>query len=862
MIGGILLQFELFHFCIMTTIICFISLLLSPRLSIGHQDTIPSPRIDSALWQFLSMQQQSQAEIHLLNESMKEEDDHFASPLQSEADPFLKFSSFQFAALRFRLRGYDAAHATTLMNGLLMNDPVTGSPGWQLWSGLQSVMKQSRIYLYPSFSDQTVAALGTTEETDLRPHLQRQRLQLSYGSANRAYRHRASLLYASGINPHKWSFAAHATLRYAEENQMAGCAYLSAGYYLAASRIANDGAVYALTLFGVYQDAGRQAGITIPASVLFGNYYNPNWGMQSGKKRNANTLQQHRPVAIASYQKEWKDRSSLRISMGLVHGKRSDTRLDWFNAPDPRPDYYRYLPAFQSDSLMRDLITQQYEENPLLGQVNWASLYETNRNAYRAVQHANGVNNLIVYGKAAHYLVEQRVDDLLRIMLSAAYYQPLGKYGHLSLGGHIRYQRNHYYKIAKDLLEADFHVNWNQFAESMVQQDPDAIQFDLGIPNRIVQQGDRYGHDYALSVQHTELWSQYQFQGKRIDLQITLQFAKQELFRQGYVQNGLFPLHSKGKGTVLHFVQFNPAIAFTYKINGRNFLQANLQIRAKPPAANDLYLSPRMQHAYQDQPRNETIQGICLGYTAAYPGIRARISGFATSMKHGMRISSFYHDGYKNFVNYAISGIDRLYVGMEGGIDWSVAEAWRLFLAASIGQYRYTSRQEVSVTMDNDNWLLEKTTVFSKGFRIPGSPQTCMGAGIQYAKNGWLIQFNANHFRGRWLDINPYRRTYGALEGVPEGSPLWRAIIDQYELPNASLLNLFIGKGMSVKHQQRTLLNTFISISINNLLDQSIISGGYEQLRFDADTKDVSKFPPKLFWLPGRNYSVSLSITL
>ena len=52
-------------------------------------------------------------------------------------------------------------------------------------------------------------------------------------------------------------------------------------------------------------------------------------------------------------------------------------------------------------------------------------------------------------------------------------------------------------------------------------------------------------------------------------------------------------------------------------------------------------------------------------------------------------------------------------------------------------------------------------------------------------------------------------------------------------------------------------------MSINNLLNnRDIMSGGYEQLRFDTDTKNVDKFPPKFFYAMGLNFSANLTLRL
>jgi len=51
------------------------------------------------------------------------------------------------------------------------------------------------------------------------------------------------------------------------------------------------------------------------------------------------------------------------------------------------------------------------------------------------------------------------------------------------------------------------------------------------------------------------------------------------------------------------------------------------------------------------------------------------------------------------------------------------------------------------------------------------------------------------------------------------------------------------------------------NVGVNNILDnQSIVTGGYEQLRFDFDTKDPNQFPAKLYYAYGLNYFASVTL--
>jgi hypothetical protein len=48
---------------------------------------------------------------------------------------------------------------------------------------------------------------------------------------------------------------------------------------------------------------------------------------------------------------------------------------------------------------------------------------------------------------------------------------------------------------------------------------------------------------------------------------------------------------------------------------------------------------------------------------------------------------------------------------------------------------------------------------------------------------------------------------------------------------------------------------------VNNAFDnQDFVTGGYEQLRFDFEGKDVNRFPNRHFYFPGLSYFVNLSL--
>jgi outer membrane receptor protein involved in Fe transport len=142
--------------------------------------------------------------------------------------------------------------------------------------------------------------------------------------------------------------------------------------------------------------------------------------------------------------------------------------------------------------------------------------------------------------------------------------------------------------------------------------------------------------------------------------------------------------------------------------------------------------------------------------------------------------------------------------------------------------------------------------------------------GIHYnAPQYWFANLNFNYFDQVWIDFNPARRTVSAVANVPgdpefeeqavnPGSELWNRIIEQEKAPGAFTMDFFGGK--SFKFNDVFL---YLTVGVNNILDKrDFITGGYEQLRFDFEGKDVDRFPSQYFYALGRNYFISVALRI
>jgi len=160
--------------------------------------------------------------------------------------------------------------------------------------------------------------------------------------------------------------------------------------------------------------------------------------------------------------------------------------------------------------------------------------------------------------------------------------------------------------------------------------------------------------------------------------------------------------------------------------------------------------------------------------------------------------------------------------------------------------------------------VLDKQTVYSGNYRIAATPQEAYSFGITYrSPKFWFFSLTGNYFDEMWLDFNPIRRTYSAIEDLDPKSNEWHNIIDQTKFDPQYTVDFFGGYSWKLPKtyiEKRAVYLSF-NAGINNLLDnKNIITGGYEQLRFDFDTRDANQFPAKYYYGYGVNYFLSVAI--
>lgn len=823
---------------------------------------------DSIAAALLKEEQQYELPIITLNETERSESAQLFVPsaLSANRDILASMASFHFSVMRFRMRGYPSDLFSTQINGLAMQNPDDGSTQWSLWSGLNEVTRNNQQVLALQASELGFGNVGSLTAIDMRASRQRAGTQFGYTSSNRLFSHRYHFTHSQAMNRKGWAYSVSGSFRYAVESYMPGTDYRSGSYYVAVDKQLEDGHLLSLMFFGNHTQNSKQGPVLKETVALNGStFYNPYWGYQSGVKRNANVQTTHQPVWIITDEYRVNNHTTRVSSLGMITGAKSSTALDWFDAPDPRPDYYRYLPGCQTDSVLREAVTDAWHDGFSVKQINWDRLYEVNRNSRETISDADGMQGNPFTGLRAHYWLAEKVMDLKRIVFSTLVHTSIDPTFSFTGGIHLLAQQSDYYTRIKDLLGAEYIVDWNMFAENDFPGNQKVLQNDLNRPNRLVGVGDRYGYDYSMHTTRGEGFVLLTASKERLDGFAGLSVSTTSYYRDGKTRNGLFPFRSYGRSAVQSFT--NPALkaGITYKINGRKYVYLQGILLSKAPLFDNVFISPRTRDTRQENITSEKTLSLEAGYRFQAPRLKFRLSGFITQQWDGMDVLSFYHDGYRALVNDALWGINRFYSGVELGGEWVATEKLRIQLGASVGSHYYNSRPQLSVTADNDAYELERTQVYMNNFRIEGTPQEAYGLGISYQPGSFVyLNLSASYFRQHWLAFNPLRRTYQAMENITEGSEQWHRMIDQEKLPEQFTVDCSVGgsarlRWLDAKHPPTVLCH----ISINNLLNRKgMMAGGYEQLRFDMDKKNVDKFPPKYFYAMGMNFSVNLSIRL
>ena len=802
-----------------------------------------------------------------LNEEQLEndlQDQNISSLLTASRDVFVNTAAFNFSAARFRIRGYDSENTTVLINNIPLNELENGRVYWSQWGGLNDVLRNRQTDVGIAPMDYTFGGIGGAQTIDTRASTQWKQTRVSYMRANRSYNNRIMATHSTGMMSNGWAISVSGSRRWAEESYVPGTNYDAWAYFLSVDRELGDNHLLNFTAMGAPISRARQSASTQEFYDLAGTvYYNPNWGYQEGEKRNSRVNTQHQPIFFLNH--EWKinEGSKLRSAVSYQFGENGGTALDWFNAPDPRPDYYRNGPDFLSldSEEQAEFLASRVRYNPDFLQINWDNLYKANR------------NNPVGYGDAegqwSQYVIESRRFDSKELNFNTIYEQIFSDAFTLTAGASYQNYRGHNYKVLEDLLGGDYYVNIDKFAVGDPNLNNDAVQLNLENPDQILREGDIFGYDYESDITKMGGWIQGRLALNKLDLFGAVNLERTEFFRVGNFRSGRFPDNSLGQGQTTSFNTYGLKGGATFKIDGRNYLYAHAMRSTRAPFFRNAYTFPRLKDELVSGLTEETITSGEFGYQLRGTNIKARATAFYTIFEDQIESRNVFISGLANrFGNYVLRGVDKEHYGLELAAELKLNAALSIAGAAAIGDYHYSSRPFAQLFLDsqfdpNESDLIntiDRGTVYIDNFKIGGQPQTAINAGFRYnSKNFWFLNVNFNYFDRMYLPFSPERRLAKETFGIDPDSELFELMTSQERLPSAQTVDIFGGKSFRLNSD----LFLSFTIGVNNLFDNRFRTGGFENYRFDRaafDQSGVEVFAPRYFYAYGTNYFVMATL--
>ena len=797
--------------------------------------------------------------------------------LNSSRDVFNSIAAYNFGSLRYRVRGNDSKYSEVMINGISMNDPETGRPVFSNWGGLNDAFRNSVLVEGLGMTGAGFGGLGGLTAFSTRASQYRKQISLSYAFSNRSYNHRAMASIGTGELGKGWYLMAHASGRYAGKGYTEGTFYRAYSYFLSVEKKINDKHSLDLTVFGAPSQRGGSAPVVQEAYDLVGsNYYNPNWGYQTignGKQviRNSRVSTYHQPFANLAWYWTPNKNTEFNTSVYYFGGKAGQTSLEWGEAADPRPDYYKNLPSYyETNAHSTAEIEAQFEawmnRDPKVTQIDWDKLYNANRNHLFTVQNANGQEGNTITGKFSKYILAERHYDKMQTG-GSTYFKHEFRPNLIMMGGMaVNVSRTHYYECIDDLLGGDYYFDINKYAENL---ENDACQTNLFNTNHVAKVGDIINYNYYANRTYGRIWDQINWLVGDFDLYLSLQAEFTQIWRTGLFKNGEFADNSYGKDVMHNF--FDPSVkaGVSYAINGRNHIVANMAYMLQAPQFRDIYISPRTRNTVvEGDLKSERINAFDLSYLYRSPEFKFRLTGYYYTYQNLIWNRSFYCENvYQNtttsansytseFINFVMTGINQRSLGVEMGAEWNVTPTITLQAAAANGIHTYTNNPLFSVYDDNtDNCYINGHTAYLKHYHVSAGPETVASLGIKYnSPKYWWVSLNGNYMANMYFDVNPYNHTKHGMIHYAQGDIRIEDVLSQNPLKPAFTLDFY--GGFSKRYKGYYFL---VNVSVNNLLNnKSAILYGYEQLRFNANNPDM--FPDKYSYMYGLNYFISLTV--
>ena len=799
-----------------------------------------------------------ESEDLIFDEALLDEDEgaqQSVSSLTGASDNiYYSNASYNFGPMYFRYRGMDNQYQSVYINGVRMNDLIRGSFSFSTLLGMTSrAFRNKTTTVGMDAANYAMGDIAGSTNFNTTTDLYATGFNGSLAFTNSTYMYRGMATYSTGLNKNGWALTVSAIGRYAKEGIMDGTFYNSGGLFLSLEKKFNNCHSLVLTAFGGPTQRATGRPVVQEAYDLAGtNLYNPDWGWQSGKKRSSRITETFDPTVMLNWLFK-KENTSINTAVAFRSIYYNRTALNYYNANDPNPSYYRYLPSYfedRGDMEAAEIYTDLWKNDEAFRQINWDEMYNINR--------LNNYNNQSLpddQKKGSSYIMENRTNHQLNVMFNSYINTRLNNFMTLQGGISFSYAKSENYKTIRDLLGGEFWLDIDPFSNREISISPQNLQNDLDHPNRRVTKGDRFGYDYDIHALRAEAWLQNVINLPKWDINYGLKMSYTQYFRDGNMRNGRAPNNSLGKSETLRFDNAGIKVGATYKYDGRNQLAFHAEYATRAPLFDQVFIAPRVKNTVVKGVENERDFSADLSYIWNYRRFRGSITGFYTMADNAIERNGFYDDDYQTYANYVLTGVRRVYKGIELGMAYKITPSVTATFAGQWSRFQYKSNPKGTRSFENGLYPDTTQTVYLKNYYLGSTPQYAANIGIDWAApHQWFFGINATWQGDAYVNLAP--RYHEALP------TLWEQFGDSYEqlqdkidelskqdkLKNAFTLNASIGKLIYLNRTASLNVNLNLQNILNN---KDIVTYAYQQGRLDLKEFNVNKYPNRYNYAQG-----------
>lgn len=800
----------------------------------------------------------------LFDESMLEDEEgngQNVTALTGASDNiYYKFTRYGYSPLYSNYRGVGSRYQETYINSLPMNDLIRGGFSFSQLGGMTSrAFRNNTSTIGLGASAYGFGGISGSQNFNTITDTYAPGFNGSLSYTNSNYNYRAMATYSSGLTDNGFALTISAIGRYSKEGVVPGTFYNSGGLFVSLEKVFDKKNSLTMTLWGApTQYANGKATVQEVYDLVGDNLYNPTWGWQAGKKRSDNIREKFDPTAMLTWLHKG-EKTTLTTSAAFRWTSFARTRLNYYKANDPKPDYYKNLPSYfiygqdTPEWGLYDYYTNLWENNiGGIQQIDWDAMYLAN--------HLNNIQNQSLPAdqkKGSSYIQQMEHSKQFNFIVGSTLNHRFTDNITFQAGLNFNYTRSSDYMTIKDLLGGEFWVDVDPFSDRDMY-DPsantDILQNDLDHPNRKVVKGDRFGYDYNIHAMKLQAWVQNQHKYAHWDINYGASFSWEEFYRFGHMRNGRAPENSLGKSNTLDFEDFAVKAGVTYKLDGRNFFTVQAQYSTDAPLISDVYISPRIKDTTIKDPKSQKTLSVDAQYNWNYRRFRGSIGAYFINMDDAVERMGFYDESLNTFCNFALNGVKRQYKGIELGMAYKILPSLTASFAGTYAKFQYKNNPMGMRSVENGLYADTEQTVYLKNYTCTSTPQLAFNIALDWqAPKMFFVNVNASYLADYYVKLAyPFHEQMPGMWTVAwsqqEAQQIIDAYADQPKLDNQWVLNASVGKIIYINSKLSLNLNLSVSNILNN---KDLVINAFQQSRVDTKRYNVNAFPTKLQYAQG-----------